>query len=297
MTYTSKYIINGKQHTWETINPIANLDENGYIRISDKLQKIYKTLLEMLEFLNDITKQHNITYFAMSGTLLGACRNGGIIPNDDDIDVGIPIKHYAKLKWLCTQDLHPKFHFQVTESCGIRIYQNIGKKMPFIDIFIMAEFEGKYKYAGPFYKDEPTFYMCRTFDKEWIDAEDIETTTTVPFENQTIKIPKNADKWLRRVYGDDCYVRYVPDMRVPFLHELVDIIPLYELEQTICLICNDILKLDNRAMPVDAQVVNVIAQTIFFPPVDLNQMPQKLVQRNLQTIQRFIKARMEMRKM
>jgi phosphorylcholine metabolism protein LicD len=293
MTYTSKYIIDGKQHTWVTTNPIENLDENGYIRISDKLQEQYKTLLEMLEFLNDITKQHNITYFAMSGTLLGACRNGGIIPNDDDIDVGVPIKHYAKLKWLCTQDLHPKFHFQVTESCGIRIYQKLGRKIPFIDIFIMAEFEGKYKYAGPFYKDEPIFYISRLYDKEWIDAEDIETTLTVPFENQTIQIPKNTDKWLKRVYGDDCYVRYVPDTRVPFLHELVDIIPLYEIEQTIGLFCNDILKWDNRAMPVDAQVGNLIAQTIIYPPTVLNSNYNELTQRNIQWILRFIQARIK----
>ena len=293
MTYTSKYVINGKHHKWVTTNPITNLDENGYIRISDQLQKTYKTLLEMLEFLNDITKQHNITCFAMSGTLLGACRNGGIIPNDDDIDVGIPIKHYAKLKWLCTQDLHPKFHFQVTEACGIRIYQKLGRKIPFIDIFIMGDFEGKCKYAGPFYKDEPTFYLCRLYDKEWIDAEDIETTITVPFENQTIQIPKNADKWLKRVYGDDCYVRYVPDTRVPFIHEIVDILPLYELEQTAGFVFNDILKWDNRAMPVDAQVANLIAQTIFYTPALMDQDIVKLNKRRVQLIQRFIQARIK----
>lgn len=289
MPYKSKYIINGIKHKWITDNPIDGLDENGYIQFSDYEKATYKTLLEMLAFWNQTTKQNNIKYFAMSGTLLGACRNGGIIPHDNDIDVGVGIEYYEQLKWLSTQDLNSKFCIQITENCGFRVYQTNGQRYPFIDIFIMGELDGKYQYAGPFYKNKPTFYISRSFEKEWIDKEDIQTTLTIPFENETIEIPQNADKLLKRVYGQDCYTRYVPDSRVPFLHELVSIMPLHEIELTVGLYAYDIMKLDSSDN-IDAHIINLLYQLIAATPVQLDQNPKKLVEKNMKYISKFINA-------
>jgi phosphorylcholine metabolism protein LicD len=289
MPYKCKYRINGQKHKWITDNPVNGLDENGYIQFSEHENNTYKILLEMLAFLNKVTKQHKIQYFAMSGTLLGACRNGGIIPHDNDIDVGVSLEYYDTLKWLSSQELDPNYCIQITESCGCRVYQTNGQRYPFIDIFLIGELDGKYQYAGPFYKNQPTFYLSRTFEQEWIDKEDIQTTITVPFENETIQIPQNADKWLKRVYGQDCYTRYVPDNRLPFLHELVTILPLYDMEQTIGLYAVDILQL-NTKQKLDAQLINLIYQTINSTPLQLDQNPRSLIKKNMKHISKFIKA-------
>lgn len=54
-------------------------------------------LLEMMKVLHDVCKKHDITYFMIGGTMLGAIRHKGFIPWDDDIDIGIPRNDYNKL--------------------------------------------------------------------------------------------------------------------------------------------------------------------------------------------------------
>ena len=54
--------------------------------------------LEMLIYLKEICDKHNIKYYLMYGTLLGAVRHNGFIPWDDDIDIAVPRRDYEKLK-------------------------------------------------------------------------------------------------------------------------------------------------------------------------------------------------------
>ena len=55
--------------------------------------KSYKEMDKM----NAILKKHNIQYVAVSGTILGLHRHGGIIPWDNDIDIGFIYKEWVKL--------------------------------------------------------------------------------------------------------------------------------------------------------------------------------------------------------
>lgn len=53
-------------------------------------QHINKTLLVF----HDICKEHDLHYYLLFGTMLGAVRHKGFIPWDDDIDVGLPRNEY-----------------------------------------------------------------------------------------------------------------------------------------------------------------------------------------------------------
>lgn len=66
---------------------------------SDKpeIQKIQKKELEMLRYFHEICEKHNLTYYICGGTLIGAVREQGFIPWDDDIDIMMPRKDY---EWL-----------------------------------------------------------------------------------------------------------------------------------------------------------------------------------------------------
>lgn len=72
-------------------------------------KEIKNCQLEMLDFINDICKKNNITYFLSYGSLLGAVRHKGMIPWDDDIDISLYREEYIKLINAINKSNHPKY--------------------------------------------------------------------------------------------------------------------------------------------------------------------------------------------
>lgn len=49
----------------------------------------------------EICEAHQLTYFCVGGTVIGAVRHGGMIPWDDDIDIAMPRPDYERFLKLC----------------------------------------------------------------------------------------------------------------------------------------------------------------------------------------------------
>lgn len=62
----------------------------------ETLRALQQCELEILKLFDKICEENGLHYFAIYGTLLGAVRHKGIIPWDDDIDIGIPREDYTK---------------------------------------------------------------------------------------------------------------------------------------------------------------------------------------------------------
>ena len=54
-------------------------------------------ILGNLVAFDKVCQEHNLRYYLIAGTMLGAVRHKGFIPWDDDIDVGMPRKDYDQL--------------------------------------------------------------------------------------------------------------------------------------------------------------------------------------------------------
>ena len=94
-----------------------------------------------------ILKKYNITYCALGGTLLGSVRSKGIIPWDDDIDIGMKVSEYKILlnntslhKDLDKQGLTLKKQSFFKRGWFIKIMTKEKKKYNvFIDVFPFKE--------------------------------------------------------------------------------------------------------------------------------------------------------------
>lgn len=70
-------------------------ERNGFV-IESMMKHAWAAEIKVLAMVDDICRQHSITYFADWGTLLGAVRHHGFIPWDDDIDICMKREDFDK---------------------------------------------------------------------------------------------------------------------------------------------------------------------------------------------------------
>lgn len=63
----------------------------------DDVKLIQDAVFEVYISFDSICKKHDLKYYFIGGTVLGAVRHGGFIPWDDDMDITMPIIDYNRL--------------------------------------------------------------------------------------------------------------------------------------------------------------------------------------------------------
>lgn len=119
----------------------------------EELKKLQKVEAEILEEFVRICDKHNLKYVLMGGSCLGAVKYDGIIPWDDDIDVGMNRDDYNKFIEIQKKELNDNFYIVSLETDDTynlihaklkkkgTIYAEVGSNLPkdkqgiWIDIF------------------------------------------------------------------------------------------------------------------------------------------------------------------
>lgn len=118
------------------------------------LPKLHNDILTIMDVIDNICSEQQMTYYLTGGTLLGAVRHGGYIPWDDDLDIVMPradfdrfienakelLPENMELKWV-TND--PHYFLLYAKVClkNTSFLQEVGKRQSdygiFVDIFPM----------------------------------------------------------------------------------------------------------------------------------------------------------------
>ncbi len=109
--------------------------------------KLKTLLLEIVDDFDKVCRMHGLRYFLIGGSMLGAVRHKGIIPWDDDIDIGMPRYYYEKFKAIAQSGLNKKFIF-VFNGIDKEYHYFFGKI--YHQETTLVEFEDPFYLAGVF---------------------------------------------------------------------------------------------------------------------------------------------------
>lgn len=91
------------------------------------LRQVQERCLNLAAEFDKICTRHNIPYYMIGGTMLGAIRHKGFIPWDDDMDFGVPYEYYDEMIKVMNEELPQPYRCSTFESSKAHF-------MPFVKI-------------------------------------------------------------------------------------------------------------------------------------------------------------------
>ena len=120
--------------------------------IYNYINKCHEHMLILLKYIHKICVENNIKYTLEAGTLLGAIRDKGFIPWDDDCDISLIREEYEKLKKILLNSELPDYigiynpeDEQYFYDFNIRLYYK--KERIRFDDDLIEKYSGVYSYA------------------------------------------------------------------------------------------------------------------------------------------------------
>ena len=163
-------------------NTQENFKECKYDHLILNREQLADTKELLLKF-KELAKELRIDYFAIGGTLIGTVRNGGLLPLDDDIDIGIFKKDYEKLNNYRNGEYYIK-----KIGFGFKLKKNDSDM--FIDIMVFELSDNKYKIIND------------SFPSEYFNKDEIIPLKKMMYSNIQIYVPNKYVEYLNRVFPD-----------------------------------------------------------------------------------------------
>ena len=173
-------------------------------------EKRLSTLIKLLEVLRSYFSQHQIEYWIDSGTLLGAYRDGHLIPWDDDADICLQEKTLPRLLnivsaypfddldcLLIFRKAKDVFGNQILPADSVPCILVNRHNGVFVDFFLCHELNERWlKVYWPWFS-----YKCQNFGIKYHKST-IFPLKPLLLEGQEYPSPNQTVKYLKRLYGD-----------------------------------------------------------------------------------------------
>lgn len=178
---------------------VGNLKEWGifdqYHHVKQLRGEYALELYQMMKDIHDVCEVTHVTYWADSGTILGALRHKGIIPWDDDLDITIPVKDREKFMKYSLPILEKLGYKFKEKALGFKLYSPQEKfkslsneNSPSCDVFVAVEKNGR---------------LATGWEHD-IAVEDLLPLRLHDFGSMKIWINNNPMPYLVAMYGENC---------------------------------------------------------------------------------------------
>lgn len=108
------------------------------------LKELQVILLQMVKDIDAICRKYDITYWGCFGTAIGAMRHNGFIPWDDDVDLGVMLSDYEKLKKVPECEWEARGLFFLTGECKEKYHTCLYAKVYKKDTSFETDFRKQY---------------------------------------------------------------------------------------------------------------------------------------------------------
>ena len=98
--------------TFKAFKQYAGSGKNGHALTDEEIRITQSILLGIMDDFDAMCRKHNLCYFLTGGSALGAYRESGFIPWDDDIDIMMPRKDYDQLPQIAEKEFGDKYWVQ-----------------------------------------------------------------------------------------------------------------------------------------------------------------------------------------
>lgn len=187
-----------------------------YYSYKEKLKKkrsaaFHKNALTVLKQFDECLTTHNIKYFLIFGSMLGAVREKGFIGHDLDIDVAIWYDDYTpQIQKVLEQAGFMLIHSHEIDGGRLAKEDTYAKYDVSIDIFFVYNAIDSYPYICSKWQPVQGYVTKRESMQKagYITGKRLELPLSkeiirVPFENLMLPIPRNSHEVLKFYYGDD----------------------------------------------------------------------------------------------
>lgn len=176
-----------------------------------ELPEIQQLLFGIAKEFHRVCVKHNIPYYMLGGTMLGAIRHNGFIPWDDDMDLGVPREYYYKLLSILKVELPRRYkiitdqewfapivYYKIEDNCTIaEMKEDKSKSMThglYIDIFPLDNCSSDLKITKWIFKKQKILNAIHS--ARFTDYREYSLSKRIILKILSI-IPYSKQKWIR----------------------------------------------------------------------------------------------------
>lgn len=197
---------------------MGNINNKEYLKTNkDKVLNGLKIIqFNALKEIDRICKKYNITYSLSGGTCLGAIRDKGIIPWDDDIDIEMMRDQYEKFMEVAPKELDPNTYYMLSYDID-KNYHSSTPKLMIKGTQLRTRFYIKRNYDNPICVD---FFI---YDYVPNDPKKRKKVTTKIYNLRTLmlfkwfgvtpRIPKKYVSFVKLI------LKFIPFRLIHYLHD------------------------------------------------------------------------------